>query len=790
MENQNAITVPINLDASGMAAGINQAVSSISQLEKTMTGYMEKIESNTGGIMARLSQLSMITAGVQNLWGAWSGTINGLVGSFTALGDSLSKASQRTGISADSLGGLKFAAEQCGGNFDLLINSIRTFSNTLGAAKLGDAGAIGKLSKVGLNADMFDGKDAEKQFGQIADYIASITDPAQQARVAMELFGEAGYKLLPMLQEGAAGIHTLAEEGKTIGAVMGEDATNGAVALADAVNRMKTSVASITNNIMTTLAPAMEKMLTLCAKEVQGILKIVNENKTLIVGITTFVGILGGAQMAWTAFGIAAAKIPPVITAISLAVKGLTTAMMTNPFIACGVAVAAVVAAVVALNSGIKETKIALAELDTSADGDRDKLDRRHEDYVKKIERLKTLQSRGPLTRQEMNEADTLLNEVNSEYGVELGRYSKDGSLVLDQGEGYKINNVQAGRQLDVISAQLTQNRDNQQNLEAERDAWQGKLNSAKTQQESDKALDNRTRIEAQISELKKKELALQKETVAIMDADVPISRNKATKTQKSEEMAAASDKAREKKDAQDKKKDAQDKKNNAARANADKEEQDRIAGNLNDNFYDHLYGGDEIEPAGTAPDAQRQKNDENRAAIESWERDIENKLLGTGPEDDIYTIETLKKELEKAKDEYAKSNVVVVKRDLDEAKKQLQDKQNWQDENDLNPEVSDLSKQENQKAIDEAQKKVNELTATYNQAKGAAILAKEKEQQKAVDTTMAKFQSVSTQGSFSSFRFSQLGGADSPEVKAVKSLTSVVKTIIQKMDEVNVGLI
>ncbi len=51
--------------------------------------------------------------------------ISGAVNSFIALGDQISKTSQRIGMSVETLGGLKFAAEQCGANFEILTEGIR-----------------------------------------------------------------------------------------------------------------------------------------------------------------------------------------------------------------------------------------------------------------------------------------------------------------------------------------------------------------------------------------------------------------------------------------------------------------------------------------------------------------------------------------------------------------------------------------------------------------------------------------------------------------------------------------
>ena len=145
-----------------------------------------------------------------------------------ALGDQISKTSQRIGMSTETLGGLKFAAEQCGANFDILTEGIKAFQNQLGAAQMGDTGAIGKLGKVGLNAEDFAGLSNEDQLMKLADHIKAIGDKSEQTRVAMELFGEAGFKLLPLFQEGSEGIKKLIAEGKDIGAVPSESGVKSA----------------------------------------------------------------------------------------------------------------------------------------------------------------------------------------------------------------------------------------------------------------------------------------------------------------------------------------------------------------------------------------------------------------------------------------------------------------------------------------------------------------------------------------------------------------------------------
>ena len=222
-------------------------------LQITITANTTEIktaEKELGVFQNTISSLKTTIKNMQSQWVSWTDTVtavstgikalhliltnyiiaplNNVVNGFMALGDQISKTSQRIGINIDVLGGLKFAAEQCGANFEILTEGIKVFQNQLGAAQMGDAGALGKFGKTGLDANMLAGMSNEQQLMTVADHIQNIGDKAEQTRIAMELFGKAGFKLLPFFQEGSAGIKKLIEEGRDIGAVPSESGVKSA----------------------------------------------------------------------------------------------------------------------------------------------------------------------------------------------------------------------------------------------------------------------------------------------------------------------------------------------------------------------------------------------------------------------------------------------------------------------------------------------------------------------------------------------------------------------------------
>ncbi len=88
--------------------------------------------------------------------------------------------------------------------------STRT-SDTAGMARtvlnadMGLATAVDSLKMLGLEVDQLKGRSPQEQFTMLADTVSKIKDPSTRAALAMQVFGKAGQKLIPMMAGGAAG---------------------------------------------------------------------------------------------------------------------------------------------------------------------------------------------------------------------------------------------------------------------------------------------------------------------------------------------------------------------------------------------------------------------------------------------------------------------------------------------------------------------------------------------------------------------------------------------------------
>lgn len=146
--------------------------------------------------------------------------------------DAIGDAAERAGVAVDSLSRLKYAAEQSDVDFSSLTLSIKRWQVTLSQAASGSQDAAGALKLLSLNASQLKGLSLEDQLRTIADQFSRIRDPADQTRVAVELFGRAGEQLVPLLNKGGGAISDLTAEADKLGITL-DQKTTGAVDRAD-----------------------------------------------------------------------------------------------------------------------------------------------------------------------------------------------------------------------------------------------------------------------------------------------------------------------------------------------------------------------------------------------------------------------------------------------------------------------------------------------------------------------------------------------------------------------------
>lgn len=166
--------------------------------------------------------------------------------------DQLSKLSQASGVSVESLSGLKFAAEQSGTSIEGLAKGMQKL-----AKDAESGGAV--LKRAGISATDAAGRlrPVEDVLLDVADKFASMKDGAEKAAYAQELFGKSGAQLIPFLNAGRDGIKELTDQAARLGLVMDGETAKAAEQFNDNLDALKGAAVGLGNDMAKVLLPAL-----------------------------------------------------------------------------------------------------------------------------------------------------------------------------------------------------------------------------------------------------------------------------------------------------------------------------------------------------------------------------------------------------------------------------------------------------------------------------------------------------------------------------------------------------
>ena len=295
-------------------------------------GIRSRIAAGAKQVEADLKKLGGKISGIgrsmATLATAASAPLAGMTLSFASAGDNLDKMSKRTGVGVKALSELAFAAEQSGASLDSVEKGIRGMQRSLLNAEMGSKAATDALTALGLSVEDVSGMSPEDQFTMIADAIAGVEDPSKRAALSMQLFGRAGSELLPMMNENADGIAKLRKEANELGRTMTEEDAKAAADLTDSMNRVKSVLVGVKNQIGAALAPAMTYLADLISKTSSAIVPLIKENAHLVKLFAAGAVAVGGLGAALVTVGglvtAAGVAIGALFSPIGLAIGGIT----------------------------------------------------------------------------------------------------------------------------------------------------------------------------------------------------------------------------------------------------------------------------------------------------------------------------------------------------------------------------------------------------------------------------------------------------------------------------------
>jgi hypothetical protein len=172
--------------------------------------------------------------------------------------DELGKMSQRVGVSVERLAGLEHAAGMSGTSLGTLEKGLKTVSTGLYDADKGLKGAQENFDALGVSIYDTNGqlKSADAVMIEVADQFSRLEDGTQKTALATKVFGKAGLELIPMLNEGSAGLAELVAEGQKYNPVTAESAAQAEI-FNDNLDRLTAAGKSVGLTFVNRLLPSL-----------------------------------------------------------------------------------------------------------------------------------------------------------------------------------------------------------------------------------------------------------------------------------------------------------------------------------------------------------------------------------------------------------------------------------------------------------------------------------------------------------------------------------------------------
>lgn len=216
------------------------------------------------------------------------------VAQFVRVGSAFDDMAKRTGVSVEALSTLSYAAKLSDTSIESVQGGLMKMAKLMGEVRSGSAQAAEKLQALGLSATQMLAANPEQQFKMVADAIAGISDPSQQAAAAMEIFGKGAGDLLPLLQMGGKGIEYMQQKGVEFGAMITDDMAASAAELGDSIDNLLTSFTGLAMVIGAFVADILTPLFNLTAK-------LVTEYRDFFGVLGVAAAVIGGVVLAMQA---------------------------------------------------------------------------------------------------------------------------------------------------------------------------------------------------------------------------------------------------------------------------------------------------------------------------------------------------------------------------------------------------------------------------------------------------------------------------------------------------------
>lgn len=177
-------------------------------------------------------------------------------------GSAINDMSVRTGLSTDTLQELKFATNQVGVSFESITNSVGFLTKAMAGAEEGSEKVKQSFARLGItptiNGQMRQMNDI---FMETVTKLSDMGNKTERNQLAIKLFGKGAMEIVPLLDQGSAGIAELGKKAHDLGLVLSVEAIKATDEFGDKLDALKASGEGAKNQIGVSLIPIFQELI-------------------------------------------------------------------------------------------------------------------------------------------------------------------------------------------------------------------------------------------------------------------------------------------------------------------------------------------------------------------------------------------------------------------------------------------------------------------------------------------------------------------------------------------------
>ncbi len=250
------INVKISADTQGLERGMASAEDSVNSFAKSTETGTRSANRGIASTERAAKSLAKVKIALAASAAAVSAALVKLAIDGLAAGDEQAKLARAMGLTNEQLAIMERAADLSGISIGQLETSTRQLNRALVDAEDGSGRAAEAFKALNINASDLRDLDIDEQMIALGDAFEGITDRAQRASLAQDLFGRSGGRMLNLFDGAAETIERARNEVETFGLALTDQQARAIEAANDNISTLRSAFEGFGLQLAATVAPA------------------------------------------------------------------------------------------------------------------------------------------------------------------------------------------------------------------------------------------------------------------------------------------------------------------------------------------------------------------------------------------------------------------------------------------------------------------------------------------------------------------------------------------------------